>query len=175
MKVLLYMAVSLDGFIARKNGSEDFLSNQNWETFVALVNKTGNFIVGSKTYEAVMNWDEGFGFDDFDQRITKIIISRQDLSLKAGYTLAHSPKEALEILTQKGHTQALVSGGSMINSAFIQQGLIDEVMLNINPVVIGSGIPLFSETEFPSQLSLIDNKQTSEGIIKMHYTVNPKR
>lgn len=53
MKVTLFMAMSLNGIIARKNGDEDFLSSNNWNSFSELVKTFKNFIIGRKTFEAV--------------------------------------------------------------------------------------------------------------------------
>ena len=53
MKTTLFMAMSLNGIIAKEDGNEDFLSHKNWETFSELVNTFGNFVVGRKTHEAV--------------------------------------------------------------------------------------------------------------------------
>lgn len=170
MKVTLYMAMSLNGIIATQNGSEYFLSDQNWKTFVSLAKQTGNFIVGRKTYEAVKKWDYGFNFDSVDN-VEKIIISQQNITLDEGYILADSPQKALEKLDANGFKQALVTGGATVNSAFMKDGLIDEIILNIEPVVIGQGINLFSQENFESRLRLIEQKQLKDGIIQVHYKV----
>ena len=117
MKVTLYMAMSLNGYIAEENGNEDFLSHANWKKFCNLAQEYGNFIVGRKTYEAVKKWNEGFGFDDL-KGIQKVIISQNpDYELDEDYALATSPKDALAKL--QDFESVLVTGGSTINTAFI--------------------------------------------------------
>jgi dihydrofolate reductase len=74
MKVKLFMAISLNAIIATKEGSEDFLSNDNWKQFVKLVKNIGCFIWGRKTYEAVSKW-EGDYLNDLKDA-TKVILSR---------------------------------------------------------------------------------------------------
>jgi dihydrofolate reductase len=169
MKVTLYMAMSLNGYIAEENGNEDFLSHVHWETFCNLAQKYGNVIVGRKTYEAVKAWDGGFNFDDL-KGVQKVVISRdENYKLDDGYILATSPKDALEKL--KGFESILVSGGSTINTAFIKENSIDEVIFNIEPVLVGNGIPLFDQVEFSKNLQFVSADQLN-GIVTLHYSVS---
>ena len=161
--------MSLNGYIAEENGSEDFLSHDNWEKFCALAKEHGNFIVGRKTYEAVSGWDDGTSFDDITG-VKKVIISREeDYKLKDGYILADSPKDALSKL--EGFDSALVVGGSTINSAFMKKGLIDEIILNIEPAILGSGIPLFTKDDFYKKLEFVLSEQSENGIVTLRYKV----
>ena len=168
MKVTLYMAMSLNGYIAEENGSEDFLSHANWEKFCSLAQEYGNFIVGRKTYEAVKNWNEGFGSDNL-KGIQKIIISQdENYKLDEGYVLATSPKEALVKL--QDFESVLVTGGSAINTAFIKENLLDEIILNVEPALIGKGIPLFAQGDFFKKLNFISSEE-SNGVMTLHYKV----
>ena len=168
MKVTLYMAMSLNGYIAEENRSEDFLSHANWEKLCSLAQEHGNFIVGRKTYEAVKNWNEGFGFDDL-KGIKKVVISQDpDYKLDEDYTLATSPKDALTKLQDFEST--LVTGGSMINIAFIKDNLLDEVIVNIEPILIGKGVPLFAQDNFLKKLDLVSSKEDA-GILTLNYKV----
>ena len=170
MKVTLYMAISADGFIARKNGDEDFLSHENWNKFCELANVYKNFIVGRKTYEAVKNWEDGYGFDDLN--VEKIIISQNtSYTLDSSYTLAVSPQDALAKLKEKGFNEVLLTGGSSLNTAFAKAGLINEIILNIEPVFIGNGIPLFSLDEFELPTELVTISRNNTGIVTLHYKV----
>ncbi|MBI2106713.1 hypothetical protein HYT57_01900 [Candidatus Woesearchaeota archaeon] len=86
MKVILYMAQTINGIIARNNYEEDFLSHENWEVFLGLVKDMGCFVVGRKTYEEVKKWKD-YNFDKINA--TKIIISNiPDFKLDKGYVLA---------------------------------------------------------------------------------------
>lgn len=168
MKVTLYMAMSLNGYIAEENGSEDFLSHANWEKFCSLAQEYGNFIVGRKTYEAVKNWNEGFNFDDL-KGIKKVIISQDsNYKLDDGYILASSPKDALAKL--QGFESVLVTGGSTINSAFMQENLLDELILNIESTLIGKGVPLFAQNDFSKNLKFVSSDE-SNNIVTLHYKV----
>ena len=169
MKVILYMAISLNGYIADENGNEDFLSHENWEKFCGLARGCGNFIVGRRTYEAVKNWGDGFGFDDL-KGIKKVIISQDEsYKLDDGYILASSPKDAL--LKLQEFDSVLVTGGSTINSAFIKDDLLNEIILNIEPALIGNGIPLFAKDSFYKKLEFVSLEQFKSGIVTLKYKI----
>lgn len=166
------MAMSANGFIASKTGSEEFLSDENWEKFCELAKERGNFIVGRKTYEAVKKWDEEYSFDDL-VGIEKVVISQdQNFTLDEGYTLAHSPTNALAKLSQKGFEKALVTGGAQINSAFAQAGLFDEIILNVEPVFIGEGIPLFASGDFELNGELVSLDKAENGIMTLKFVIS---
>jgi dihydrofolate reductase len=169
MKVILTMAVSANGIIADPQGEEDFLSHQNWKRFVKLANEVGNFIWGRKTYQEVISWG-GTYLDDL-KKVEKIILSKSQPTLRPGFKLAHSPEQALKKLEDNGFKQAIVTGGAIINSAFAEKQLINEVRLDINPVVVGSGIPLFSPEQFRMNLKLIKMEKINGDIIEVTYQV----
>ena len=168
MKVVLYMAQSVNGIIARENYDEDFLSHENWKVFVNLAEGLGCFIVGRKTYEEVKKWDHNFD----DVKATKIIVSKNTKAkLDKGYILATSPQDALNNAARLGHSKVLLTGGGTTNSAFMKLGLVDEIIINIEPYVLGKGIRIFSEEGFENVLELIETKKTKAGIIQLKYKV----
>lgn len=140
------MAISANGIIATKTGSEDFLSEDSWIQFVKLASKVGCLIWGRKTYDAVVKWEGNYLHDLKD--VKKIIVSRERIKLKEGFTLADSPEQALAILNEAGFQEAIITGGSTLNSQFAKRGLIDEVILDINAVILGTGIPVFAPEDF---------------------------
>lgn len=164
------MAMSLNGVIADKSGSEDFLSDANWESFGRLAKKHGCFIVGRKTYEAVQKWPN-FNFDSIDARLKIVISGDKGLKLNSPFLLADSPKDAIEKAVAQGFESAILTGGSTINSAFMVENLIDEVIINIEPVILGSGIPVFGESEFEKYLSLVETVKITDDILQVRYKV----
>ncbi len=157
--------------IASKEGNEDFLSNTNWESFGELAKRHGCFIIGRKTYEAVQKWSD-FNFNDIDAKLKIVVSNDKSLNLAPPFLLAHSPKDAIEKAVAMNFESAILTGGSMINSAFITENLVDEVILNIEPAIIGSGIPLFAESTFEKRLSFIESVRIANDILQVKYRVN---
>lgn len=169
MKVILTMAVSANGIIASINGSEDFLSHTNWLQFVKLAKKVGCFMWGRKTYEAVIQW-EGDYLSELEG-VKKVILSQSDIELKEGFVLKHSPQEALKYLESEGLKEAIITGGSTVNSEFAKNGLIDEVILDVNPSILGEGIPIFNPANFELKMELLNVEKIDDDIVELHYIV----
>lgn len=170
MNVTLFMAISLNGFVADESGSEDFISNVNWEAFCALAREKGNFIIGRKTLEAVKNWDAGYSFDDLADE-TRVVLTSEANSLPKGYIAASSPQHALQIVGQQGKRFALIAGGPTVNSSFMKERLVDEIIFNIEPVVVGKGKPVFTPEDFQTILKFNSVKELTDGIIQVRYKV----
>lgn len=163
------MAISVNGIIATEEGDEEFLSHENWEKFCELARKFGNFIVGRRTYEVVKEWDSGYNFDDL-VGVEKVVISQdQNFKLDEGYILANSPQDALAKLSRLENV--LVTGGAHINSAFAEANLLDEIILNVEPVFIGKGIQLFAPKDFEMKAKLISADKTENGIVTLKYEI----
>jgi dihydrofolate reductase len=171
MKIILFMAMSLNGIIAKENGSEDFLSDINWITFEKMVKKVKCIIIGRKTYEAVMKWSN-YNYDSING-LNKIIVSKSNnIKLGKDSFVVSSPKEAIKLANSMGFKEIILTGGSKLNTSFIQEDLIDEIILNIDAVLIGKGIKLFFEEDFEKKLKLESSKKLSENIIQLHYLLN---
>lgn len=170
MKVILFMAVSVNGIIATPNGEEDFLSHENWVNFIDLAKKAGNFIYGRKTYESVIKWPERF-LKDIQDIPFPVVISNQLEKAGNGFIIAKSPENAIKTLEEKGCEKILLTGGSVNNNSFAKKGLIDEVIFNINPVIVGQGIPVFAADDFEIDLELIEHKTLNKDTVQLHYKV----
>lgn len=172
MKVILYMAMTVNGLIARENYQEDFLSHENWKVFLKLADKYGCLIMGRKTCQIIQQWKD-YNFDKV--KATKIIVSHNPkLKLPAGYLMASSSSEALQKASQRGFHRVLLAGGSILNSAFLKERLIDEIIVNIEPYVLGKGIGIFAESNLERKLKLIGIIRLKSGIIQLHYKVQSR-
>lgn len=170
MKVTLSMAMSANGMTCREDGTEDFLSEANWGRFVALVHEHGNLIWGRKTYEAVTAPDAGYDLAPL-ATATKLVLSRDAAyAVAPGYTLVASPEEALAVLTERGFASALISGGATINTAFAQAKLIDEIVLDVEPVFVGRGLGVFSPADFDLAAELVATEKHDQ-IMTMRYRI----
>ncbi len=169
MKTTLFMAMSLNGIVARENNDEDFISDDSWETFVKLTRKTGCLIWGRKTFEVVKTWDKNYL--DQIKEVRKVIVSNQKFELDTGCELANSPQGALEILEKMGYKEVILCGGAINNSSFAKDNLIDEIIFNIEPVLIGKGLPIFSPQDFDLKLEFMETKKLTDNIVQLRYKV----
>jgi len=169
MKVILYMVQTPNGIIARENGEEDFLSDKNLLTFYKLAKDFGCFIIGSKAYGAVKKWAD-CPFDNVSAK-TIVVSTDKTFKVKKGYTLANSPEDALFKASSLGFNRVILTGGGAINSSFMRKKLVDEIILNIEPFVLGKGIKIFSEEDFEFKLKLKDIKKLDSGIVQVRYLV----
>ena len=170
MKVILSMAMSVNGMIATPDFKEDFLSDKNWWEFVKQVDDCGCLIWGRRTYEQVKDWPEKY-FNSL-KKYTKVILSKnKNLKLLSGFELANSPEAALKLLKDKGYAKVILTGGSKNNSSFAKEGLIDEIIVDVEPALLGKGIPLFDSEVFEARLKLKKLKKVSDSLVQLHYTV----
>ncbi len=171
MTTLLFMAASVNGMTATLENNEDFLSNYNWKTLCRLARDYGCFIWGRKTYEIVQGWGIKYRTDEIENA-RKIVLSKNpEYQVKEGYTLVNSPRQALAKLEQEGFTKVIISGGSHVNSSFAKEGLIDEIMLNFDPVILGQGIPLFAPNDFLLNTKLVSVERYEDSGVTLRYLV----
>ncbi len=169
MTVKLYMAMSANGMIARADDATDFVTPTEWASYSAAVGPAGNLIVGRRTYE-VMTLQEEFA-ELVDVRVV-VVTSKNVSMMSERHTVARSPREALAIFPSDA--VVIVAGGGLLNASFMAEGLVDEISLDIEPVVFTNGIPLFRAASFQADLELIDQKLLSPHEIQLHYRVIKK-
>lgn len=171
MKVILHASMSVNGFIARENDEEDFLSDQNWFSFQKLAEGAGCFCVGRRAYEVVKEkYMSGYNFDTI--RAKPIVLSKTSKKIK--YDIAGSPKEAITKSKAMGFKSLVVAGGGKTNASFMKAGLVNEIVLNLEPFVLGKGVRVFDEEKFESRLKLLKTTKLKSGIIQLHYMIRSK-
>ncbi|TES95125.1 dihydrofolate reductase [Patescibacteria group bacterium] len=166
MRVILYMATTINGYIARKNDETPW-SDEEWQSFKKKVSEIGNIVIGQRTYDIMKKGEE---FQKIGNPFT-IVLTRKKQEGNSNFAFVNSPKKALDLLKEKGFSEALIAGGSMLNSSFMQEDLIDEIYLDIEPFVFGNGIKLFADNDFEKKLELIETKPLSKNTIQLHYKV----
>lgn len=164
------MTMSVNGITSRPDYREDFLSAANWYTFLDCVRETGALIWGRKTHEKVMSRNRKY-LDEI-AGIPKIVVSTQpDFFADSGFEVAASPRDAVARLSGRGHGRATLAGGSILNTAFARDRLIDEIIVNVEAVVVGKGIPLFAADDFDLRLALQEVRQIDPRIVQLRYQV----
>jgi dihydrofolate reductase len=176
-KVTYGAACSLDGFIAGRGGEMDWL---HWSDDVSRLmadtwSRTDTVLMGRKTWEAAAA--AGGGDGGAMRGVTGYVFSRtlQELPSAAGATLVRSDAGAFvrELKRRPGQEICVLGGGELARS-LLEAGVIDEVGLNIHPVLLGSGIPFFRDAGRIA-LELTDSRQLAGGCIYALYRVRRRR
>jgi len=167
-KVILFNACTVNGLIARKDGSEDFLSDVHWKVFVRLAERSGCFIVGRNTFDLYKD-DEDYSLDRI--RAEKIVVSHRGIAPAQGWYRARSVKHALDLVSKWKKKEVVLSGGSLLNTAFVKAGAVDEMVVNIDPTVIGKGMPLIDPVSAQLNLKLLGTKKLGDDIVQLRYKV----
>ena len=173
----VFIATSLDGYIARKDHTIDWLENQGTTTeehgYTQFIDSVDGIIFGRKTYEVVLNLTSG----DWPYTKPVIVLSRtlSDSDIPPHLTdkvtiTDQSPSNLLATLDQQGWNRAYIDGGITIQS-FLNEGLIEDLIITTLPVLIGDGIPLFGKTPEDIHLELISTTQYPSGLAQSHYRV----
>jgi dihydrofolate reductase len=168
-KVTFRVANSLDNYIARKDGSVDWImhSDDTSSSLAELWNTIDTVLWGRKTYDLVkgrMPHYKGVKNYVFSRTLKESV--DKDVELING--------DAIEFVrslkNQEGRGIFVMGGGEFAKSLF-EAELIDEVGMNIHPVLLGSGIPLFHETKGQINLELVECKAASNGCVLVSYRV----
>lgn len=160
------MATTANGMIARSDDDTGWISKKEWDSYSAAVRSAGCLIVGRRTYHILTKQEEFAELKD----VKLVAVSEENFeTLAPNHLVAHSPKEALELL--KDFKEIIVAGGGMLNGSFMAENLINEIYLDIEPIAFGRGIKLFNDKEFETKLKLLETKKLSENELQLHYEV----
>lgn len=163
------MAMTINGFIAKENDKTPW-SDATWASYSTIVRNFGNMIVGRRTFEIMQKANE---FHKTGNPVT-VIVSNSSLKVPDQFTVVYTPEEAFDILETKGFTKALLGGGSKLNAAYMERGLVDEIVLDIEPQIFGRGIPLFHEMKVERKLVLQESIRIGQDVLQLHYRVRNK-
>ena len=177
MKISAYIATSLDGFIARKNGDLDWLPGSDGKIegddfgFTEFMDSIDVLVMGRNTYEMIKSsehWPYG------GKRIIVLSSKQIEIPEQMASTVesrTSSPVELVDELTQSGAKHLYVDGGKTIQS-FLKDWLIHELTITIVPILIGSGIPLFGELARDIQLQHIETRSFANGFVQSKYDIS---
>jgi len=167
-KMKLFIANSLDGYIARPDGSVDWLFTDGDYGMRNFFKTVDTALMGRKTYDWSLNFG---GAPDAFKGMTYYVFSRSHRSEAAeGVQFVSGDLQSfVESLRQaEGKDIWLMGGGELVES-FLKERLIDEIILTIHPIILGTGIPLFHGETQQTDLKLIKCKSYKSGIVQVHY------
>lgn len=172
-KIKLYIAATLDGYIADINGELDWLTdfpinaefNYGYDEFYESVDSV---IMGGKTFRDILNMDVMYPYKDK----VSYVVSRSDnfpTSLKnINFISTDIIKTIFSLKTQQGKDIWLVGGGKMV-SMLLENDLVDEMVITHIPKILGDGIPLFAKINNESSWQLTKNTSYPNGVISTEY------
>jgi dihydrofolate reductase len=168
----VYIAVSLDGYIARADGGLDWLAvvERPGEDYgyKAFFDSVDVLVIGRKTYETAL------GFEHWPYEGKRcIVVTRSSRTARHGETFhAGALTSLLDRLEAEGAQRVYVDGGALIRS-FLAEDLVDDMTLSVIPVLLGAGISLFGAVE--RRLSLVASRSFPSGLVQLSYNVERSR
>lgn len=169
-EVLLYIGVSLDGFIAKEDDDLKWLEETEGEGdngYSDFYNSIDTTIMGKKTYNYVMKHADAFPYPDKKNYV--FTNSRKDSTEYVDF-INEDVVAFIKKLKEQPGAKIWMVGGSNILDAFIKENLIDEYIITVSPHILGLGIPLFKENNPQINLELVDTKRYGQ-FVQMHYKV----
>jgi dihydrofolate reductase len=177
-KIIVYIAASADGFIARHDGSVDWLDrprpkgNYGMDEFYQSIDTT---LWGRKTCDMALDFQKkGVAGSAFDTKVKNYVFTRGPLpsDAPAGLEFVNEPVAtfASRLRKQKGK-DIWMMGGAGIIASFLDAGEIDEFIIHVIPRFIGEGIPLVAPARRDVPLKLISSTEFPDGVVKLHYAV----
>lgn len=174
-KQSVFIATSVDGYIARLNGDIDWLSEYEPEAgedygFQEFMDSVDALVLGRNSFEKVLSfgkWPYGSKKVVVLSSSSPVIPSHVPDDVKV---LSGAPQEIVEQLSREGFSHLYIDGGNTIQR-FLNAGLIQEIIITRIPVLIGDGIPLFGPVEKDIKLQLISTHSYKNGLVQHRYVV----
>ncbi len=172
----VFIATSLDGYIARADGALDWLpaggapgEDLGYEAFIA---DKDLIVMGRGTYEKVL------GFDEWPYPLPVVVMSQQLADTQVPAALADrvrfsalTPRALLGDLSQRGVRRVYLDGGRLVQS-FLREGLVTDLVITTIPVLLGGGRPLFGALPHDIRLTLVGSRSfAGSGMVQSTYRV----
>jgi dihydrofolate reductase len=176
-KIIVHIATSADGYIARPDGSLDWLTNRPApKGFYGMPEFTRSVdakILGRKTFDLSVAMGAPFSADD-----RHYVFSHRPppASVPAGVEFVSQPIGAFaERLREQAGKNIWMMGGGEIIASFLDADAIDEFIISVVPIFIGEGVPLIAPRHREAPLTLRSVKPFPDGVVQVHYDVRTKR
>ena len=186
-KVISFMHISLDGFVAGLNGELDWVKVDE-EIFDYVSNRIGEgdtALYGRVTYQMMENYWPTAGnkpkaskhdieHSKWYNNVHKVVLSKtmKDADLANTEIISDNLSDRINKIKQQEGKDILLFGSPTATHALIQQNLIDGYWLFVNPIVLGQGIPLFKDIKDQIKLKLLGTRQFTSGVTELSYIVD---
>jgi dihydrofolate reductase len=179
-RVTIHMAASLDGFIARKDGSTDWLETKDEfedgamltpEFIEEFLQAIDCYVMGSRTYETALGFEaKGFGWA-YGDKPTFVLTSRDLPKKRDSIEFYAGDLTGLFARLRQSYGNIWVAGGGAVAGELLRLGLADEVALSLMPVLIGDSIPFFGGLDKDVVLHLREVKAYRSGMVALRHEV----
>ena len=170
--VVASLAVTLDGYVCRTDGSVDYLEDYPIEEFDfdAFADSIGALIMGSTSYLQAVEWGWMWG-----DRPTMVLTTRTDLPVPDGADIrfaSMATAEGIRSFSAETHGRLWVFGGGRVVTDGLRDGAIDTLDITVVPMALGSGIPLFADP-YDGPMRLIECVPYANGAVRLVYDTRP--
>jgi dihydrofolate reductase len=169
MKISVYIAVSANGLISNARNQPDWLSNEYGEGLYTMCEKFGAVIMGKTTYNILAP-----DYLPLKNKGTTVVLTTDSKAKSDNSSVVFTkddPAAIVRTLSQRGHTTAVIIGGTMTVSAFVNAGLVDDIYLVMEPVLFGAGMPLLKGVESEIKLNLLEVSKLNDRTLRLHYAL----
>lgn len=179
-RIILDLAVTLDGFIEGKNGEVDWCIMDSELGFDNFLNQIDTILYGRKSYDIWGQYTPEIVDTDTEKELWRLVHSKEKYVFsrtkkatdnKAIFINDSIVEEVNELKNKPGKDIWLYGGASLITT-FINLGLVDEFRLSVHPVILGEGKPLFIDIKQRLNLKTVNSRTFSSGIVQLIYHLN---
>ncbi|WP_047980773.1 dihydrofolate reductase family protein [Ornithinibacillus contaminans] len=176
-KVILDLAVTLDGFIEGKNGEIDWCNMEPEMDFTKFLDQIDTILYGRKSYDIWGQYVPKEEESETEKEMWKAVHSKDKYVFSRFYKstdtnvtfIKDNIAEEINMLKNKPGKDIWLYGGSSLITSFINLGLVDEMRLSVHPVILGEGKPLFSEIMERKNFVLVNTRSFSSGVVQLCY------
>ena len=187
-KIISFMHISLDGFVAGPNGEMNWIKvdEEIFDHVGKRIGTTDTALYGRTTYEMMEGYWPTAGdapnaskhdreHSAWYKKAHKVVLSKtiKDANLANTTIISDNLADSINKIKQSrdGGREILLFGSPTATHALMQQGLIDGYWLFVNPVILGQGIPLFTDVKDKMKLNLLTTRPFTSGVVELNYTV----
>lgn len=179
-RIILDLAVTLDGFIEGKNGEIDWCIMDSEMGFINFLNEIDTILYGRKSYDLWGQFTPEIADTDTEKEFWELVHSKEK------YVFSRTQKgndqdvrfindnivEEVNKLKNKPGKDIWLYGGASLITTFINLGLVDEFSLSVHPVILGEGKPLFTDIQKRLDLKMVHTRRFSSGVVQLIYHLN---
>jgi dihydrofolate reductase len=186
-KIISFMHISLDGFVAGPNGEMNWIKvdEEIFDHVGKRIGESDTALYGRVTYEMMENYWPTAGdkpdaskhdieHSKWYKNAHKIVLSKtmKDAGLTNTTIIGDNLSDQINEIKQQADGEILLFGSPRATHSLIQQNLIDGYWLFVNPIILGRGIPLFTNINDKIKLKLLTTRQFASGVTELNYTVD---